>query len=65
MISAKFQLNLLSDLLSNGAAEAKKVIADFKPQFAGIKEYLDFRASLDRTFDAVSYAEDGAVTLNV
>ncbi len=65
VVSAKFQLNLLSDLLSNGAAEAKKVIADFKPQFAGIKEYLDFRASLDRTFEAVSYAEDGAVTLNV
>ena len=65
MLSAEFQLNVLSDLLSDGAAGAKKIIADFKPQVPSIKDYLAFRSSLDKDFEAVSYAEDGTVTLNV
>ena len=65
VFSAKFQLGILFGLLSDGAAEAKKIIADFKPPFASIKDYLDFRAALDRTIDAVSYAEDGTVTINL
>ena len=65
VVSAKFQLNILSDLLSDDAAEAKKIIADFKPQFPSIKDYLAFRETLDRTFEAVSYAEDGTVTINI
>ncbi len=65
VLSAEFQLNVISDLLSDGAAGAKKIIADFKPQFPSIKDYLAFRQNLDRVFEAVAYTEDGTVTLTV
>lgn len=57
--SAKVQLFVTEALLENGATAAKKIVADYKPQYSSIKEYL---ATLDDFFldkDAVKYDENG------
>ncbi len=60
--SAKWQLALAKLLLENGAARAKQIIADFKPQFASAKEYLDYMDSLNCAGDRVEYHEDGTAS---
>lgn len=59
--SANVQLKMLSILLSNGAERAKKVIADFKPEFESKQAYLDFIDSLVSTGDRIEYKEDEAI----
>ena len=46
-------------LLENGAARARQVIAEFQPQFASAKEYLDYMDSLNCEGDRITYHEDG------
>ena len=60
--SAKWQLAMAKLLLENGAARAKKIIAEFKPQFASAKEYLDYMDSLNSSGDRIEYREDGTVS---
>ncbi len=57
--SAKAQLFVADRLLSNDAACAKKIIADYQPPFASIKEYLDYIQQLVLDKDAVVYDEKG------
>ncbi len=60
--SAKWQLALAKLLLENGAARAKRIIAEFRPQFASAKEYLDYMDALNCCGDRVEYREDGTVS---
>ena len=55
---AKLQLCMLSLLLSNGAERAKKIVAEFEPQFESAKAYLDYIDSLNCTGDRIEYGED-------
>ena len=51
-------------LLEDGAAAARRVIAEARPRFPSKEAYLAAIDRFDRTWDAVDYAEDGTVTLN-
>ncbi|MBR0113828.1 MAG: hypothetical protein IJM11_01450, partial [Firmicutes bacterium] len=57
--AAKAQLFVADALLCNGAEKAKKIIADYKPQFASMKEYFDTVNQLILDKNAVVYDEKG------
>ena len=58
--SAKLQLGILHVLLSDGAAEAKKVISEYKPLYASKEEYLEFLDGLVSSGDRIEYKDDSA-----
>ncbi|MCF0151192.1 MAG: amidohydrolase [Firmicutes bacterium] len=62
--AAKAQLFVADALLSNDAANAKKILADFKPQFASIPEYFAYINQLMLDKDAVKYDENGNATVD-
>ncbi len=57
--SAKAQLFVADALLSNDGAAAKEIIANYKPQYGSIKEYLDAINEIILDKDAVKYDENG------
>jgi len=57
--SAKWQLGMLLLLLQDDAARAKKILADFKPEFASAAEYLAYMDSLNDEGDRITWREDG------
>ncbi len=59
--SAKLQLSMLSLLLSNGAERAKKIVAEYEPQFASAADYLAYVDSLNCTGDRIEYTDGGAI----
>lgn len=61
--SAKVQLLFLKLLLENGAQKAKEVIAEFTPVYANKEEYFRLMNELSIDRQAVTYEEDGKVTL--
>ena len=61
--SAKLQLGMIKVLLSDGAERAKKIVADFVPEFASKDEYLAFLDTLDAAGEHVVYNDDGSVTV--
>lgn len=52
-------------LLEDDAAAAKRIIAEFHPQFPSKEAYLAAIDRFDVTRDAVTYREDGSVILNL
>jgi hypothetical protein len=50
---------MLSLLLSDGAARAKQIVSDFKPQFTK-NEFLAHQNSIFSDGDRIVYSEDGA-----
>lgn len=63
--SAKFQLALLTKLLSNGALEAKKIIAEFVPRFNSKEEYFEYIDSFSISGDRISYDENGNAIVKI
>ncbi len=63
--SAKVQLMWLSLLLMDGGERAKKVIAEYKPQFASKEEFLTFVDSLNDSGDRIEYLEDGTAKVRI
>lgn len=63
--SAKMQLGMLMLLLSDDAKRARKVLAEFQPQFASKEEYLAFLDSLNRSGDRIDYAGGSEVTVKI
>ena len=63
--SAKMQLAMLNILLGDDAKRAKKIIAEFKPQFASKEEYLNYIDKLNMSGDRIEYAEDGTAKVNL
>ncbi len=57
--SAKWQLGMLLLLLSDGAARARKILADYQPLFASKEEYLAYIEGLNCAGDRILYREDG------
>ena len=47
-------------LLCDGAERAKKIINEYKPPFASIREFLDFQDSLNDSGDRIEYTENEA-----
>lgn len=58
--SVKMQVMMLKLLLGNNAERAKKIIADFKPQFASKEEYFACIDEIDSEGDRIVYTDDGA-----
>ncbi len=52
------QLGMLLILLSDGAKEAKRVLAEFEPMFASKDEYLAFIDAFNKTGDRIEYTAD-------
>ncbi|MBQ2765619.1 MAG: amidohydrolase [Clostridia bacterium] len=61
--NAKWQLAMIKLLLENGAARAKKIIAEFKPRFASAKKYLAYVDSFDSSGDRIEYNDDGTASV--
>ena len=62
--SAKAQLFVADALLCNDAAAAKKIVADYKPEFASIADYFKAVDELALDKDAVVYDENGNATVD-
>ena len=61
---AKWQMAMVLLLLGDGAERAKKIVADFKPQFESKEAYLQFLESFYSRGDRIVYNDDGSVTVN-
>lgn len=60
VMSAKWQLEMLSLLLKDGAARAKEIKANFKPLFPSKEAYFEYIDSFERTGDRIEYIENEA-----
>ena len=61
--SAQVQLVFLAMALRNGAEKAKSIIANYKPVYSSIAEYVECTSKLNLDIQAVTYGEDGKLTL--
>ena len=61
---AKAEVGLIYELLSNGAEKAKNVIANFKPSFASVDDYLAHKNSLALDKETVIFNNDGTITID-
>ncbi|MBR5011111.1 MAG: amidohydrolase [Clostridia bacterium] len=61
--NAKLQAAWVNYLLCDGAAYAKKVIAEADVPYASIKDYLADAEKLSFSGEAVTYTEDGEITI--
>ena len=55
--SAKWQLEMLRLLLSDGAEKAKKIVLEYKPLFASKEEYFEYIDKFTSDGDRITYAE--------
>ena len=62
--SAKVQCAMLARLLADDAAAARTVLAEGRRDYPSIRDYLSFVDSLCLDKEAVSYREDGTVSLS-
>ncbi len=63
--SAKWQIGMLKLLLENDGARAKRIKENFNPQFASIREYLDYVDELCDSGDRITYNEDGTALVRL
>lgn len=63
--SAKMQLAMLWILLSDNAKRAKKVIAEFNPQFSSKEAYLAFVDKLEVSGKRIEYTDPSTVTVRI
>ena len=63
--SAKMQLAMLWILLSDNAKRAKKVLAEFTPQFPSKEAYLSFVNKLEASGKRIDYTDPSTVKINI
>ena len=63
--SAKMQLGMLYLLLKDNAVRAKKIIAEFKPEFKSKEEYFAYVDEFFSEGDRITYHEDGTATVRI
>ena len=61
VISARWQLTLVELLLGNEASRAKKIIADFKPRFDSVSDYLAYIDGLCSAGERIDYKDGEAI----
>lgn len=61
--SAKWQLAMLSLLLSDNAVRAMRILTDFTPHFAKKEDYLAYLDSCNVSGDRIEYRDDGSAVL--
>ena len=57
---AKWQIGMLTLLLSNNAERAYKIKSEYKPLFASKEEFLKFQDGICDSGDRITYTEEGA-----
>ena len=62
--STKAQLFVIDALLENGAAAAKKIVAEYEPEYPSIHAYLEAIDAFVLDKDAVKYDENGNVSVD-
>ena len=63
--AAKWQLGMAKLLLENGAARAKQVIAEFKPEFPSKQAYLDYMDSLNTSGKRISALDENTLAVKI
>ena len=63
--SAKWQLAMLSLLLENDAARAKKIKAEFKPMFASKDAYFAYVDGIACEGQRITYGDSGMATVRL
>ena len=58
--SAKWQIVMLDILLRDNAAEAYKILENFKPYFKSKEEYFEYMDTFNRSGDRIEYSDEGA-----
>lgn len=64
ILSAKWQVAMLTLLLKDGAKRAKQIISEFEPMFKTKQEYFDYIDALSSSGDRITYA-DGAAQIKL
>ena len=59
--SAKWQIAMLTKLLENGGARAKKIVEEYQPIFPSKEAFLGFQDALNTSGDRIIYRQDGVV----
>ena len=59
-----WQLAMVKLLLENGAERAKKIVADFKPEFTK-EEFLAYQDAINTTGNRIDYGDGETVTVTV
>lgn len=59
----KAQALVAIELLKDDAAAAKQIVANYKPQFSSIQEYIDAMDNMTLDVKAVTYNDDGTATV--
>jgi hypothetical protein len=54
---------MLKLLLSNGAAEAKRIKAEFVPTYASKEAYFEYIDAICSSGDRITYNDDGTATV--
>lgn len=62
--SAVVQVCLIRQLLSNNAEKAKQVMANYKPQFNSIEEFIAHKDSVIKEKTMVTYNDNGTIKLD-
>ena len=62
---AKWQLNMLTLLLSEGAERAKRIVSEYTPEFHSKEEFLRYQDSLNTEGDLIEYSPDGTVNIKL
>ena len=60
---AEWEVTMLTLLLGDGAERARKIINEFKPQFASAREFLDYQDSLNDSGDRIVYTDEGCASV--
>ena len=63
--NAKWQVAMLALLLGNGAERAKKIIAEFKPEFASKEDFLEYQDSLCSSGNRIIYNDNGTAEIKL
>lgn len=64
VMSAKWQLAVLSELLGNNGERAKSIIEAYEAPFESVKAYTDYLESVFCEGDRITYGEDGTACVN-
>ena len=63
--NAKWQIGMLTLLLSDGGARAREIVAGYEPEFPSKAEYLAYMDSLNDEGDRITYREDGVAEARI
>ena len=61
--NAKWQVAMLTLLLENSAERAKRIISEFKPEFASKEDFLAYQDGICQSGNRITYNENGTAEI--